>query len=706
MRIRSGVVVSIVAAMAAAPSVTARADEPHGPGESCAACCPAGPAISGVTGAALLAVDEGDTSADPVLHVFDLGGFAAVPPGYWSPPRYAHPSWSRANLGTVFGVTADEQGDVYLSHASFMTQAQIGAIGGGAGAIVRINGLSGAPSVLASLPQSNPIGGAGLGNLTWSCAHASLFVTNFEDGRIYRVDPSAPPGSRIASAWDFATDLLDPSGAPEVGDAPGAAPKGERVWAVAVSGDRLFFSVWSRDRVNPEGPANAIWSVALDASGDPIPGTRTLEILFDDPARPPMPVADLCFDGNCCLFAAQRSMSNLGSSAHESDLLSFCWTETSPGAFEWTQGSKFIVGVTGFGDLEHSAGGGVTIDPSPNGRVWATGDTLLLDPLTYGVQGLPPSGGDTSDSLLIDTDGDADSKPTGDKAAQGGCEFVCAAAPGCDLAIDEVECVLGPDGLPTGQYQVTATMTNSSGQAATSLLIRTLGQVINLNPPLPSGQSVTFSVVISGSPGDLVNLLVGLYSGGTACCGDEASIVLPECRCALFADVEVECIFDGDATTNQYAVTFTIKNIATNPSFTATWFFLIPPAGAPYSFSPTVINVFPLPPGGQTNVATTLTFSVPPVPGPDGLWSLDVPVSLHNANLAICCDTILHLEGPWPCDPECSPDLNHDGLVDGADLAIMLGVWGTDGAGTCADLNGDGIVDGADLAILLGAWAP
>jgi len=47
-------------------------------------------------------------------------------------------------------------------------------------------------------------------------------------------------------------------------------------------------------------------------------------------------------------------------------------------------------------------------------------------------------------------------------------------------------------------------------------------------------------------------------------------------------------------------------------------------------------------------------------------------------------------------------DLNGDGLVDGADLAILLGQWGADGP---ADLNGDGVVDGADLALLLGLWS-
>lgn len=51
-------------------------------------------------------------------------------------------------------------------------------------------------------------------------------------------------------------------------------------------------------------------------------------------------------------------------------------------------------------------------------------------------------------------------------------------------------------------------------------------------------------------------------------------------------------------------------------------------------------------------------------------------------------------------------DLNQDGLVNGADLTILLSLWGNCGGvpGCSADLNGDLAVDGMDLAILLSAW--
>ncbi|MBL9149328.1 MAG: dockerin type I repeat-containing protein [Phycisphaerae bacterium] len=53
-------------------------------------------------------------------------------------------------------------------------------------------------------------------------------------------------------------------------------------------------------------------------------------------------------------------------------------------------------------------------------------------------------------------------------------------------------------------------------------------------------------------------------------------------------------------------------------------------------------------------------------------------------------------------------DLNCDTIVNGLDLAILLGVWGPcEGCprATCnADINGDCVVDAADLALLLGGW--
>ncbi len=55
--------------------------------------------------------------------------------------------------------------------------------------------------------------------------------------------------------------------------------------------------------------------------------------------------------------------------------------------------------------------------------------------------------------------------------------------------------------------------------------------------------------------------------------------------------------------------------------------------------------------------------------------------------------------------PSIVGDLNGDNAVNGADLAIVLGAWGTC-SGCPADINLDGTVNGIDLAIVLGHWTP
>jgi len=57
---------------------------------------------------------------------------------------------------------------------------------------------------------------------------------------------------------------------------------------------------------------------------------------------------------------------------------------------------------------------------------------------------------------------------------------------------------------------------------------------------------------------------------------------------------------------------------------------------------------------------------------------------------------------PDPCELDRG-DLNLDGIVDGADLGILLSYWG--GAGfTIGDCDHDGVVGASDLGVLLGHW--
>lgn len=65
-------------------------------------------------------------------------------------------------------------------------------------------------------------------------------------------------------------------------------------------------------------------------------------------------------------------------------------------------------------------------------------------------------------------------------------------------------------------------------------------------------------------------------------------------------------------------------------------------------------------------------------------------LQLYSASLTIT---------PVPAIPA---DLNGDGVVNAADLGVMLAAWGSSLAS--ADINDDGIVDGNDLGLLLSSW--
>lgn len=49
-------------------------------------------------------------------------------------------------------------------------------------------------------------------------------------------------------------------------------------------------------------------------------------------------------------------------------------------------------------------------------------------------------------------------------------------------------------------------------------------------------------------------------------------------------------------------------------------------------------------------------------------------------------------------------DLTGDGIVNAADLAVLLGNWGPCLGGCYGDFVVDGVVGPADLAVLLGNW--
>jgi 1,4-alpha-glucan branching enzyme len=63
--------------------------------------------------------------------------------------------------------------------------------------------------------------------------------------------------------------------------------------------------------------------------------------------------------------------------------------------------------------------------------------------------------------------------------------------------------------------------------------------------------------------------------------------------------------------------------------------------------------------------------------------------------------TVVFSQGVAPA-PRNPADVNGDGQINGADLAAVLGAWGS--GSVFADINDDGTVNAADLGAILAAW--
>ena len=658
------------------------------------------------------------SDAEGVLTAYDLSGQSIAPTGVdWPTGLYSHPSWVRSEIGQIFGVALDDQGNVFVAHTAVYLQDQIGSLGGQPGQVYKIDSVTGLPTVFVTLPNnSDPSVAAspwgvnesypGLGNLCFDVPKQVLYVTNFEDGRIYRISA----GGVCLSTWDHATgvvadctpenDDVDGDGIPD-----GAARLGERVWAVQSFNGRVYYSVWAEDAgARSTTTDNEIWSIECDAGGEFIAGTEKLEITM-----PPIgvdysnPVSDISFGPEGQMMCAERSMQTdtasgrFNTTAHSSRALEFICENQS-----WNPSpNTFGIGV---GSGTNSAGGcDYSYGASPDDRVWVTGDALRLNAPdnVYGIQGLPQSGGNVANSILIDMDADIIQQ---DKTGIGSVEVSCPGDeqdPCATVTNGEILCDL--DG--SGNYTYTFDLTNNSGRDVKHLLILpdsgfnpVPSGLITLPTILPDTGTTQVSITFNGgSPGDVFCFIISLNTVDfEECCAIRECIEVPDCDCAQIHDEIVEALCDGSGC---FTYTFDVDNLVGIPIYHS-YFIPLTPTGVTIdtgNTDPSRWDYSPIPYLGTETVTITICGAQP---GEEVCFLM----TMHDAALDECCSIEICVTVP-DCDPAglCLADCNGDGELNFFDVSEFLSEFIAQEPR--ADMNDDGAWNFFDVSAYLTAFA-
>ncbi|QIP15074.1 DUF11 domain-containing protein [Spirosoma aureum] len=490
-------------------------------------------------------------------------------------------------LGTVFGITYDKQKNIYTTHYSgWGVWATGGAAGaatvkasyprptdgfypkgsdnpgkGGPGAIYKIDANTEAVTVLATLPQSasiplfdpassvaccgagtpftDPYGrstvvwyyhqtnktGPGLGNIDYDYIHNQLFVTNLEDGKIYRISTS---GTILSN--------FDPMSADD--GLAGYAPLGERIWGIGYNhiDNRVYYAVWNQEIGSTT--QNTIRSVALNASGDFVAGSDKLEITVpfvngytarnggNGTAWVADPITDIEFSSDGKMLMSGKSMIwDWVERAHSSRPLEYVKSGSS-----WTLNKEFFVGsfltqTNAAGGVDYGYMNGMVNSANKEQMIWASSNVIRTSfdnvtpalpdfDIVYGAQGVPISSTVTEANKTEQgvMDGTWNFDYNGDyqlnnKGYIGDIDIYSDFPPVCALNTTAVPTTCAP---ATNQYNISGTvsltaavagtLTISTGASATTIAVTAATTSVNytLNGLVSDGQSHTVTASLPG----------------------------------------------------------------------------------------------------------------------------------------------------------------------------------------------------------------
>lgn len=595
----------------------------------------------------------------------------------WNAPDWHHPTWTAQEMGCVFGIATDPEGNIYTaanglwapyySPGSFgdpyLRYGDIGRAAsdelGASGTIYQIDALTGVASVFAQIPQVSdpnlpidPVGGGskggpGMGSITVDFSSGNLFVTSLDDGKIYQFDSA---GSLLVTYDPFTV---------EAAATPGMIPLGERLWAIEAHAGKLYFSVWNGGTVGNE---NEIWSVNLPGGlidGSSLTSEFVVPASYAASSFDSVTVSDLSFseDGTVMLIGerAFRRQAALSPTVTLPDFYSPHNHTTAARKAEFISGSWTLTGevATGNSSSNGEAYGGIEFGfeaGAPEQVIWMSSADIAYGRGPHGLQGMrdsdfpapagPPS--KVSDSYIVPYMPLTWPFVEDFKGMGGDVETMKSGAECARIVVGEVACPEEPGGpfivtlqvenlqtKPMSSYGAVPTPASSLPAGATSIQPQPFGWQ-PLSAPLAQGDSTTITFELPGlSGGEFVCFnLTFLDPKFEECCTETVCVDVPECECAIVHDIKVVCRLQADGTW-AYDLSLTLENTShlTGSPLSAYGISFGPDITA---FSPNYLDLSgdPFDPGETETFTTTYT-------GPSG--TLCFKVALHTEGNVECC---------------------------------------------------------------------
>ncbi len=114
-------------------------------------------------------------------------GTVANPALTWATFMYYDARWTTTNLGKIFGVTIDNNKNIFVSATGFVGPQPAGKSTGG---VYKIDGITGTPSLVKDLNPGGPNTDLGLGNIKYFNGY--LYISNLKDGKLYCIQATTP----------------------------------------------------------------------------------------------------------------------------------------------------------------------------------------------------------------------------------------------------------------------------------------------------------------------------------------------------------------------------------------------------------------------------------------------------------------------------------------------------------------------------------